>query len=102
MKITLLLFAILVASLAGLVPARDIPVNPKDPSLEYEIINPQSVPQPKKPIIGDSTQSNQNKTFTYDPITKQWAVIKPSDEITEGTLIWNQNNDKWLTQSFIP
>ncbi|XP_055914004.1 uncharacterized protein LOC129947466 [Eupeodes corollae] len=101
MKITLLFFVI--ASLVALLSARDIP---KDDSLGYEIVDPSTIvirePRPKKPSPEVIAQSNTNKTFAYDPVDKVWTVVKPTDEIKEGTLLWNQKDDKWLTQSFLP
>lgn len=41
-----------------------------------------------------------SKTFAYDPIAKTWTLVKKNDpQPGEDTLLWNQNNDKWLTKT---
>uniref|UniRef100_T1GZY3 Dipeptidylpeptidase IV N-terminal domain-containing protein n=1 Tax=Megaselia scalaris TaxID=36166 RepID=T1GZY3_MEGSC len=40
-----------------------------------------------------------NKSFALDPKTGTWTRVKSKDpESSEDTLIWNQNNDIFLTR----
>ncbi|XP_016981920.1 uncharacterized protein LOC108046611 [Drosophila rhopaloa] len=40
-----------------------------------------------------------SKNFAYNAVTQTWTLIAPGDQLpNEDTLVWNQNNDKWLTR----
>ncbi|KAM7356675.1 uncharacterized protein ACRADG_002327 [Cochliomyia hominivorax] len=82
----------------------------RNPNAEYELINPKN-PEPPKPLIVPITTPRNvvtntpppppkdSKTFAYDPISKTWTQVKETDpKPAEGTLLWNQSNDKWLTK----
>ncbi|XP_053957115.1 uncharacterized protein LOC129241679 [Anastrepha obliqua] len=81
-----------------------------NPNAEYELINggpqvgpkPSFVPATRKPLIINTpppTPAN-SKNFAFDPLTKTWTQVKKDDPIpSEGTLLWNQSNDKWLTET---
>ncbi|CAD7003730.1 uncharacterized protein LOC105664410 [Ceratitis capitata] len=101
-------FAIITLYCTTLTIARPQPAN--DPNAEYELIRggPQVGPKPtfipvtRKPLIINTpppTPAN-SKSFAFDPITKTWTSVKKDDPIpSEGTLLWNQSNDKWLTET---
>ncbi|XP_017469785.1 PREDICTED: uncharacterized protein LOC108361638 [Rhagoletis zephyria] len=81
-----------------------------NPNAEYELISggaqvgpkPSFVPITRKPLIINTpppTPAN-SKTFAFDPLTKTWTKVKKDDPIpSEDTLLWNQSNDKWLTET---
>ncbi|XP_011203647.2 uncharacterized protein LOC105226467 [Bactrocera dorsalis] len=100
--------AAIIVSCATFVAALPRPAN--DPNAEYELISggaqvgpkPTFVPVTRKPLIINTpppTPAN-SKNFAFDPITKTWTLVKKDAPIpSEGTLIWNQSNDKWLTET---
>ncbi|TMW52785.1 hypothetical protein DOY81_002119 [Sarcophaga bullata] len=100
------LFILLAVFVAGIHSFPDS----RNPNLEYEIINPKD-PQPKPLVVPITTPRNvvintpppppvDSKTFAYDPISKSWTRVKDTDpKPDEGTLLWNQSNDKWLTMA---
>ncbi|XP_065360802.1 uncharacterized protein LOC135954541 [Calliphora vicina] len=81
----------------------------RNPNAEYELINPKD-PEPPKPVIVPITTQRthfintppppplDSKTFVYDPVSNTWTKVKETDpQPQDGTLQWNQSNDKWLT-----
>ncbi|XP_030239114.1 uncharacterized protein LOC115562210 isoform X1 [Drosophila navojoa] len=69
-----------------------INVHPGDKPNIVQITRPPLLNQTPPPPPGDS------KNFAYNPKTQTWTKISPHDpQPDEGTLIWNQSNDKWLT-----
>ncbi|KAH8416277.1 hypothetical protein KR222_002457, partial [Zaprionus bogoriensis] len=100
-----ILFMCLVAlTLLGLVLAT--PVDYSNPKSQVEYISvqpgekPNFMPITRPPLI-DATPPpppHNSKNFAYNPKTQTWTQISAHDPPPEeGTLIWNQSNDKWLT-----
>lgn len=93
----------------GLCSVQSFP-DSRNPNAEYELINPRN-PQPNsKPVFVPITTPRSvivitpppppgdSKNFVYDPVAKTWTMLKKNDPPpAEDALIWNQNNDKWLT-----
>ncbi|XP_034107754.1 uncharacterized protein LOC117570322 [Drosophila albomicans] len=82
------------------------PVDYSNPKSQVEYISvqpggkPRIVPITRPPLI-DLTPPpppGDTKSFTYNAETQTWTKINPHEPPPqEGTLIWNQSNDKWLT-----
>ncbi|XP_067645866.1 uncharacterized protein [Eurosta solidaginis] len=81
-----------------------------NPNVEYELIRggPQVGPKPifmpvtQKPLLINTPPPapSNSKNFAFNPITNTWTQVKKNDPIpSEDTLIWNQSNDKWLTET---
>jgi len=83
-----------------------------NPNSEYELIHgvaqvvpPSSLvpvkPVTQKPIVINTPPpvAPDSKTFAYNSQSKTWTMVKKNDPLpAEDTLLWNQSNDKWLTQ----
>ncbi|XP_037939936.1 uncharacterized protein LOC119672859 [Teleopsis dalmanni] len=79
-----------------------------NPNLEYELIGggPQVVNKPaitttRKPVVINTPPpvDPTSKTFAFDPKSQSWSSVKKTDpKPAEGTLLWNQSNDKYLTK----
>uniref|UniRef100_A0ABK9NGD1 Uncharacterized protein n=1 Tax=Glossina morsitans morsitans TaxID=37546 RepID=A0ABK9NGD1_GLOMM len=89
--------------------------NNRNPNLEYELIDvnkpsPNSNKQPELfPLTTARSISvtintppppgSDTKTFVYNPQTKAWTQLKKNElPPSEDALLWNQSQDKWLTQ----
>lgn len=91
--------------LCGLVLGK--PIDYSNPKSQVEYISvqpgdkPNIVPITRPPLI-DLTPPpppHDSKSFAFNPKTQSWTKISAHDPPpAEDALIWNQNNDKWLTK----
>uniref|UniRef100_A0A1B0BMT6 Kazal-like domain-containing protein n=1 Tax=Glossina palpalis gambiensis TaxID=67801 RepID=A0A1B0BMT6_9MUSC len=89
--------------------------NNRNPNLEYEFIDtnkpsPNSNKQPELfPLTTDRSipvaisttplPESDGTTFIYNPQTKTWTQLKKNEfPPSKDALLWNQSQDKWLTQ----
>ncbi|XP_034482339.1 uncharacterized protein LOC117787828 [Drosophila innubila] len=90
-----------------------LPADYSNPKSQVEYISMQPGGQPKplvvpitRPPLIDLTPApppSDSKNFAYNPITKTWTQISAHDpRPDEDSLVWNQSNDKWLTNPPVP
>ncbi|KRF98968.1 uncharacterized protein Dwil_GK27630 [Drosophila willistoni] len=67
-------------------------------------IKPNIVPITRPPLISQTAPPTpfNSKSFVYNPNSKTWTRINPGEPLPQAQdddtpLIWNQSNDKWLT-----
>ncbi|XP_032595432.1 uncharacterized protein LOC116805723 [Drosophila grimshawi] len=78
--------------------------NPKS-QVEYISVQPSAekpriVPITRPPLLNQTPPPppRDSKNFAYNPTTNTWTQIGSHDpRPDEDTFIWNQSNDKWLT-----
>ncbi|KAH8379712.1 hypothetical protein KR009_006776, partial [Drosophila setifemur] len=57
------------------------------------------VPITRPPFVTQTAPPSppDSENFAFNPATKTWNKIEPGDPLPRnGTLVWNQKNDKWL------
>ncbi|KAH8365491.1 hypothetical protein KR093_001271, partial [Drosophila rubida] len=83
-----------------------LPTDYSNPKSQVEYISvqpggkPRIVPITRPPLtnLTPPPPPGDTKSFIYNPQTKTWTKINPHEPPPEeGTLVWNQSNDKWLT-----